>query len=278
MGKIMRTWSLMSDCWQVLKADKSLLVFPLISGICCLLLLASFAIPIYASHTWVPPACDAAAAQQVAYYGTLFTFYVANYFIVVFFNSAIVACAAIRMGGGEPTVGDGLRAAAGRLPVIAGWALVSATVGLILRMIEDRSDKFGEIIAGLFGMAWTAISFLVVPVLVIENKGPFAALGESTSLLKKTWGEQVVSNFSFGSIFFLLSIPAWALVILSFTLHAGTAIIVACIALAAVYLIVLSLIHTALQAIFQTALYLYAQNGQVPDGFRSNVLENALGR
>jgi hypothetical protein len=88
----------------------------------------------------------------------------------------------------------------------------------------------------------------------------------------------VVSNFSFGSIFFLLSIPAIALIILSISLHAGMTVIVACIAVAAVYLVVLSLIHSALQAIFQTALYLYAQNGQVPDGFRSNVLENALGR
>ena len=33
----------MAKCWQVLKEDKSLLVFPLISGTCCLLLLASFA-------------------------------------------------------------------------------------------------------------------------------------------------------------------------------------------------------------------------------------------
>ena len=204
MGKIARTWSLMSECWQVLKQDKSLLVFPLISGICCLLLLASFAVPLYTTGNWQPPGHDATTQRQVAYYGTLFAFYVCNYFIVVFFNAAIVACAAIRMGGGNPTVGDGLRAAASRLPVIAGWALVSATVGLILRIIEDRSDKIGQIIAGLLGMAWTVVSFLVVPILVIENKGPIAALQDSTALLKKTWGEQLISNFSFGMIFFVL--------------------------------------------------------------------------
>ncbi len=121
MGKIARTWSLMSECWQVLRQDKKLLVFPLISGICCLLLLASFAVPLYTTGAWQPPGHDATAQRQVAYYGTLFAFYVCNYFIVVFFNAAIIACAAIRLGGGNPTVADGLRAAAARLPVIAGW-------------------------------------------------------------------------------------------------------------------------------------------------------------
>lgn len=275
MGKITRTWSLMSECWQVLKADKSLLVFPLISGICCLLLLVSFAVPIYLTDAWAPPTHDAATQRQVAYYGTLFAFYVANYFIVVFFNAAIVACAAIRLGGGNPTIGDGLRAATGRLPVIAGWALVSATVGLILRIIEDRSDKIGQIVAGLLGMAWTVVSFLVVPILVVENKGPIAALRDSTGLLKKTWGEQVISNFSFGGIFFVLAIPAFAVILLGFYLGSATAV-AACVGVAVIYLIVLALVQSALQAIFQTALYLYARDGRVPDGFRAEVLEGAL--
>lgn len=275
MGKITRTWSLMSECWLVLKQEKSLLVFPLISGICCLLLLASFAIPLYATGAWAPPSHDASSQHQIIYYGTLLVFYFCNYFIVVFFNAAIVASVAIRMGGGNPTVGDGLRAAAARLPVIAGWALVSATVGLILRIIEDRSDKIGQLVAGLLGMAWTVVSFLVVPILVVENKGPIAALRESTALLKKTWGEQLVGNFSFGMIFFLLGIPAFALIFLG--IFTGSAVaLVACIGLAVVYLIVLALVQSALQAIFQTALYLYARNGQVPYGFRPEVLDGAL--
>jgi hypothetical protein len=265
----------MSECWQVLKQDKSLLVFPLISGNCCLLLLASFAVPLYTTGNWQPPGHDATTQRQVAYYGTLFAFYVCNYFIVVFFNAAIVACAASRMGGGNPTISDGLRAAASRLPVIAGWALVSATVGLVLRIIEDRSDKIGQIVAGLLGMAWTIVSFLVVPILVIENKGPIAALQDSTALLKKTWGEQLVSNFSFGMIFFLLAIPALALVILGFYLGGAVGGFV-CIGVAVIYLIVLALVQSALQAIFQTALYLYARDGQVPPGFHAEVLGTAL--
>jgi hypothetical protein len=274
MGKIARTWSLMADCWQVLKEEKSLLFLPLISGVCCMLLAASFIIPFYETGMWQPPGHNAQPMQQVLYYGVLFAFYACNYFIIIFFNAAIVACAAARMTGGTPTIGDGLRTAASRLPVIAGWALVSATVGLVLRIIEDRSSKVGEIVAGLLGLAWTLVSFLVVPILVIENKNPIAALQESTALLKRTWGEQVVSNFSFGAIFFLLMLPAFAVVIAGFY-FGGMVVGIICAVAAVAYLIVLSLIQSALQAIFQTALYLYARDGQVPPGFHEDVLSTA---
>ncbi len=275
MNKIRHTWSLMSACWQVLKQDKGLLLFPLISGFCCLLLLASFAIPLYATGHWQPPSRGAESTQQVTYYGVLFLFYLCNYFVVVFFNAAIVACATLRMSGGQPTVADGFRAAAARLPLIAGWAVISATVGLILRILEDRLEKVGRFVAGLLGAAWTLVSFLVVPILVVENKNPFTALKESSVLLKKTWGEQLVGNFSFGLIFFLLGIPAFALVLLGI-FSGSVAATVACIGLAVIYLILLALVQSALQAIFQAAVFLYARDGQVPEGFQADLLGNAM--
>jgi hypothetical protein len=275
MNKIYRTWSLMSACWQILKKDKEMLVFPLVSGLCCLLLLASFVVPFYLTGAWQPPTSDADTGRQVLYYGTLFLFYLCNYFVVIFFNCAIVACATIRLGGGDPTVGDGFRAAAARLPVIAGWALVSATVGLVLRIIEERSEKVGRFVAGLLGMAWTLVSFLVIPILVVENKPPLTALKESTQLLKKTWGEQLVGNFSFGLLFFLLGIPAYVLIFLGIVSGSGAAALV-CIALAVIYLIALALVQSALQAIFQAAVYLYARNGQVAEGFQEEFLSGAM--
>jgi hypothetical protein len=277
MNRIHRTWSLMSACWQVLKQDKALLLFPFMSGICCLLLLASFAVPLYATNHLQPPGGGASPAQQVTYYGVLFLFYLCNYFVVIFFNAAIIACATIRLGGGNPTVGDGFRAAAARLPIIAGWAVVSATVGLILRLIEDRSKWVGRIVAGLLGAAWTVVSFLVVPILVVENKSPFAALQSSAGLVKKTWGEQVVGNFGFGVVFFLLAIPA--LVVMGLGIFSGNAaLLIGCIGLGAVYLIVLGLVQSALQSIFQAAVFLYARDGQVPQGFEAELLGNAMVR
>lgn len=267
----------MGASWQVLRKDKEILLFPLISGICCLVVLASFAIPLIAGGSWRPPARDASTGAHVLYYAILFFFYFCNYLVIVFFNSAIVACATMRMEGGDPTVSYGLQVAISRLPLIAGWALVSATVGLILRVIEDRSQRLGQIVAGLLGVAWTLASFLVVPILVIEKKEPVTALKESTALLKKTWGEQLIGNFSFGLVFLLLAIPAFVFVVLGFMAGRGIGMI-AGIVLAAIYLIGLALIQSALQTIFQAALYLYAKNGQVPPGFDARSLAGAMAR
>jgi hypothetical protein len=115
----------------------------------------------------------------------------------------------------------------------------------------------------------------VVPILVIENKNPFSALKDSTVLLKKTWGERLAANFSFGTVFFVMALPAVALFFLALFSGSFVAIVLA-IALGAIYLIVLGLIQSALQSIFQAALFLYARDGQVPAGFEAGLLGDAM--
>lgn len=277
MGRFSNTWSLMGASWHLLRKDKEILVFPLISGVCCLLVLASFAVPVIMSGAWRSAGESTPGGSHVLRYATLFLFYFCNYFVIVFFNAAIVACAKIRMEGGNPTISNGLQAASARLSLIAGWALIQATAGLILRVIEDRSERLGTIVAGLLGMAWTVTSFLVVPILVIEDSGPVDALKESAALLRKTWGEQLIGNFSFGLVFFFLAIPAFFFIAVGFVSGSGAGVIAGVI-LSAVYLIGLALIQSALQAIFQAALYLYARDGRVPQGFEAGALANAMAR
>ena len=286
MGKFSRTVSLMRASWEVLKQDKELLLFPLLSGICCVLVLASFAGPMFAMTDWqaagesmTSSTAQAAGAsdgnlstEQVMHMLVLFLFYCCNYFVIIFFNAGLIACAQIRMEGGDPTVGDGLRAAWARLPAIAGWALLAATVGMVLRMIEERSNLVGRIVVGLLGMAWSLTSFLVVPILVIENEGPVSALQQSAGMIKKTWGEQIIGNFSFGLIFVLLALPGVLLVALGVAAHNVPLIVVAVL-----YFLGIALTQSALQGIFQAALYLYMRDGQAPDGFETDVLQASIG-
>ena len=275
-AKMSYTWALMRASWDVLKKDKTLLLFPLLSGICCLLVLSSFAVPVFLTGAWHPPARGASHVDVTVYYGILFLFYLANFFVITFFNTAIISCAMLRMAGGSPTVADGFREAAARLPQIAGWALLSATVGLILRIIEDRSKWIGRIVAGLLGVAWTLTSFMVVPVIVAERKGPIGALKGSAEMLRKTWGEQLVGTFSFGLISGLLTLPAVALIV-GAILIGNISEMMLSIGLAVGYLIALTLVQSALQSIFQAAVYLYAYNdGMAPEGFDSDLLANAL--
>lgn len=272
MGKIERTWELMSASWNVLRKDKEILLFPVLSGIALILVMASFAVPLFMIGDFKKMAVSGAAIEP---WIALFLFYFSNYLVIIFFNTAIVACATIRMSGKDPVVSDGLRAASNRLSAIFGWAAISATVGMILRMIENRSSFIGRIVAGFLGMAWSITSYLVIPVLVNENKGPIEAYQESVRLLKKTWGEELIGNFSFGLVFFVLSLPAIILVFAGVLMGKG-ALTLIFICMALLYGVLLSVIQSALQGIFQAALYQYAQKGTVAPGFDQNLLKSAI--
>lgn len=277
-AKLTYTWSLMRASWDVLRQTKRLLLFPILSSICCLLVAASFVVPMVMTGGWKPPAGNAPPEQKFTYYAILFLFYFCNYTVITYFNVATVAGAIARMMGGEPTIGGCLSAATKRLHLILGWAAVSATVGLVLRLIEDRSPKIGQFVAAILGTAWALASFLVVPILVVDNKGPIAALTESGRLLRKTWGQQVVGNFSFGLVFFLLALPVFALFAVG--IYAAVALHmvllgVACIAVAIVCFIGLALVQATLQSVFQAAVFMYAQ-GNLDHGFPPSLMQGAV--
>ncbi|HEX7504562.1 MAG TPA: DUF6159 family protein [Syntrophales bacterium] len=274
MEKLERSWQIMRTSWDVLKQDKEILVFPILSGLALILIMASFAVPIFALGNIDTIERIARHNGTVGNLVVAFAFYFINYFVIVFFNTAIVACATVRMRGGNPTVGDGLNAAGTRLFEIAGWALVSASVGLLLRAVEERSKLVGRIVAGLLGMAWGITSYLVIPILVNEKKGPMEAFQESARLLKKTWGEELIGGFSFGLIFFILALPAFGVLVAGFI--AGKVITVILFILVVLYIIMLSVVQAALQGIFQAALYQYAIKGEPPRGFDRETLNEAI--
>lgn len=272
-------WALAKQSIEVLKLDKELLLFPVLSGISCILVLASFAVPIIFSGALQGIADDPEGlTQNVLAYVGLFLFYFVNYFIVVFFNSALVACAVIRLKGGDPTVSDGFGAAMARLPQIAAWAFVSATVGVILKVIESKSERVGEIVAGLMGMAWSITTFFVVPVLVIEGVGPIESVKRSVSIMRKTWGESLGANWGIGFISFLLMlvgiVPLFAGI---FLLGSGQAVLGGLLlAIGIVIMLTVSLVTSALNSIILAGLYIYAAEGKVPNGFDNSMIRTAF--
>ncbi|HOD35847.1 MAG TPA: DUF6159 family protein [Syntrophales bacterium] len=273
MEKLASSWQLMKASWAILKADREILLFPVISGVALILVVASFIAPIIALG--ISGRSLLSEGSLAVNSVILFLFYFICYFVIIFFNCAIIVCATLRMNGGDPTVSDGLRAAFSFISEIAGWALVSATVGLILRSIAERSRLLGRIVAGLLGMAWSVTSFLVIPVLVNEGKGPVEAYKRSVHLLKKTWGEELIGTFSFGLVFGVLSLPAAAFYVFSVISGKGALALVLMV-LSALYLIILSVFQSALQGIFQAALYHYARSGEAPAGFDGEVLRDAI--
>lgn len=277
--RISNGWALAKQSWGVLMLDKELLLFPLISGIACLLVLASFAVPLYNTDYFQTVMDEGGqVGEDPLAWVILFAFYFVNYFVIVFFNSALIACAIIRFRGGDPTVSDGLRASMNRLPQIAAWALVSATVGIILRAIESRSEKAGQFVAALLGGAWSIATYFVVPVLVVEKVDPVNAVKRSFGVLRKTWGESLSANFGIGIMTFLGILLAIVPIIMGAMALANgsTALGVAGILCGVLAIILVSLISSALNSIVLGALYLYAADGEVPQQFSSRVLSDAF--
>ncbi len=276
-GKFARSWSLVKASASVLKSDKELLLFPLMSTVAALLVVASFVTPVFALG-WAER-IGAEEDPGAAFYAWMFVFYVVQYFVIFFFNSALVGAALIRLRGGDPTVGDGLRIAFSRIGVIFGYALIAATVGLLLRMLEERLGFIGRIVIAMVGVAWTLATFLTVPVLVSRDVGPIEAVKESAALLKRSWGENLIGNVGIALVFGLM----WAALILGgmaimmAAAASGSGVLMATLgALLLLALVLMALIQAALQGIYSAALYRYASEGEAGGGFDADTLANAF--
>ena len=275
MGKIAITMELMKASWQILKKDKELLILPVISGICCLSVMALFIVQ-GLEHDWLKSlAKDAPAQQKNTAYWFMFLYYYCNYLVIIFFNAAIIACAVIRMNGGNPTLGDGLQAAVNRFPHIAGWAFIAATIGFLLGTIESGSRRGRSIIAGLLGISWSVISYLAIPLIVVEKTNPLYALDFSMEMMRRTWGEQVIGNFSFGLIFSLFALPILPFVLLLGKTWGGASFLPMLI-FVIIYLLILSIFQSALQTVFNAVIYVFARDGKVPAEFSAKQLQGAM--
>jgi hypothetical protein len=274
-----RSWALVKASAGVLRQDKELLVFPLVSSIAALLVVAAFVAPVI-GFVGIDGLKNLDGTQMdIVAYGYAFLFYLCQYFVIFFFNTALVGAAMIRLEGGDPTVGDGLRIAFSRIGAIFGYAAIAATVGLVLRIIQERVGWIGRWIVGLLGVAWTVATFMVVPILVTRQIGPIDAVKESALLLRKTWGENVIGQggigLAFGLINFALIIVAGALIAAAVVTKSAIAIGTA-IGLMVMALIVSALIQAALSGIYSAALYRHATGEGATPGFDGALLSRAF--
>jgi hypothetical protein len=269
MGRFGRTWLLFKESFAVLAGDTEILVFPLCSGISLVLLGASFFIPLYRDGT-----LQAVAKHKGTWddYAVLFAWYYLNFLVGIFFNSALMGCANMRLSGQRPTVGAGFSIALSRLGRIAAWALVAASVGMVLGSLRDRNNKILSIAAAGLNLAWSLITYLMVPVLLFEERGVFGSMYRSEELFKSHWGEQVAGSFGFGLLNLLLSIPAVVLALACWRFDPIAGII-----LAGVYLLIVATVTSAVRGVFTVALYRYATAGAAPPGFSADVIDGALG-
>lgn len=275
MGRISNTWNLAKTSWGVLKKDRELMLLPVLSFLACVaVILVAIAVSLLTSSVSFS-SDDSAVVQNPAIIVVGLLGSLAVGCVSVFFNGALVAGAHERLTGGDPTVASAIRRAFQRIGGLLPWALITTTVGLVLQALRERAGWLGRIVVAIVEMAWDVVTFLTVPAIVIDDMGPVEGLKRSASLLRSTWGENIASQVGFGLLGFLLALPA--VLVLVVVLALGSAVlafvgIVAALAWMAVVIVVM----TTLNAIFQTALYLYATTGRSPSGFEQAPLSQSF--
>ena len=278
MSKLSNSWKMMKASATVLRMDPELLVFPFLSGVAVVLVTATFIVPFALMGEGFGALENMDGNGGYLGYVAGFVYYLVLYSLIFFFNTALVGATMIRLDGGDPTLSDGLNVAFKRLGAVLEYAAIAATVGMLLRALEERAGFIGRMVLGFIGLSWTLTTYLTVPVLVTKDVSAFDAVKESATLFKRTWGEQVVANIGIGLItflaFLLLALVTVPLVIIASSIG-GVAVAPVILSLVG-GLILLSLVSSALKGIYSAALYRYATTGDPGEYFSAEMMEEAF--
>ena len=285
MGRFSNSMALAKSSWAVLKADKELMVIPVVSFVATLVTTVLMGVATFMSlREQAPPKVPSNLTPLVGdvtttgttlgptpvTYALGFVGYLLVTFIVTFFAAALVAGAYERLNGGNPTLGQAFGVAGGRVGPIFLWSMLSGTVGFVLSQLESRTGIFGQIAVRMIGTAWRVVTWLAVPVIVVEGTNPIDSLKRAGSLFKRTWGENLIAQGGLGILSFLAMLAGVVVAGAVFT-----AVPVLGVVIFVVWIAVASTVIATLNGIYRTALYLYA-DGRPVQGFDQQALAGAF--
>ncbi len=282
VGRIKAGWMLFKESYRFFRADKEMLWIPVITscisiGLTVLLCAVAFFVGFHGSFDALKH-----TTGNTSHMGYLFMFcmYVIGAFTLALSEAGIAHIVYTRIKGGDATLTQGLQSAFSHWLSLLVWSAITSTVGIVLQMIADKSKIFMSIVVALMGAAWSAITYFVVPTMVIDNKSAFASIPHSASVFKKTWGETLVSNASLGVVFLLFDV--FALLISGLLIGVAVSInamwlVILIVVLLFVVLFLGALLQSTLGGVIKTLLYVYASEGIVPETFNRELLGQLLG-
>lgn len=279
---LQRSWRFLKLALSLLWNFKQLVLFPLLSIVSTLVLMVSFAVPLWETgivSQWIKAAQEGAPHRELTLYLAAILFYFCAYFVVVFFNSALIACALQVLDGQKPSIGYGLSMARKRLPQLLGWVLVSSVLGVVLRTIENANHRGGRVISLVLGSTWSATTYFAIPLIVMDSVGPVESIRRSIETVRSNWGEALVGSFSFGLLGCIVAAPVLAAVAgLGFlAIYVGAWVLaVLSVALALLVIIIATTLNTAVDTVFKALLFAFAQGRDLPRGFNTAALEGAF--
>jgi hypothetical protein len=262
-GRIARGFRLGRVAWEILESDRRLLMLPLVAALGAVGAVAATATLAAELHSG-PEIVRVVAPVWLAAYLISFA--------AIFCNVALVHVIARRWHGEPAGVADGVGAALRRLAAIAGWSVLTTTVGLTLRLFERATLGLSQIVAGV---AWSVASFFVVPALVIERSGPVRALRRSVFIARTNWADGLGGATPIGLATLRVLLPVGGLLFMGFALYVTgvTTLGLLAMALAVAAGVVVWVVSIALTQVFTLAVFQHATGGPCFDGFPAADLE-----
>jgi hypothetical protein len=262
---------------SVVWRDKTLLFFPLTSFAITLLILLQFYVSVGPDKIQLilNTRVNQAGVQYInwGWYIALIVAYFVIHFISTFFSVAMLGAAKLSMEGQDTQFRDGLSVATRSIHWVVLWTLLSATVGIALRLadLERRASEFMRV---RFGASWPLLTYFVLPIVALERVSVPAAMARSVTLMEETWGTNLRPRFSFGSFLLVLNVPVVCLVAYGWLGGAGLhSLLVQAMIFYVAFTFILS---QAARSILTVALHCYATSGEVPPGFTADFLQGAF--
>lgn len=280
LGKFRASKLIVKQSWHVLRQDKELVWFPILSALCSLavfgFLIVLYFVLVGFGVAGTENVSESEAVLTLVDYAWLLFYYLVMFFIANFFTSGLYLIVHARFQGQDLSFSDGMSGAIKNIGKIFMWSLISATVGVVLQILADRLKIFGKIVIWLLGAAWSILTYFSLPSLIIGQKSVKESFKESASVIRKTWGETIIVNFGVGLFFTLLYLGALFVVIAVSFLAKSWVVFFIMLALFVVFMIVAVIVSTTLSAIFKLAIYEYAVTGKVPESFSPELVVGAI--
>ncbi len=284
-GRFATSYQLAKESFSFLRKDPEMLWFPILEMLAGIAFLAIVAAAGYVAYQngMLPSISEGAdggeAPLTYVEYMFMAVVYLGLAFIGAMGQGAIVAVAHKRMQGIDPTFKDGARAVFERLPALFLWAVFTATVGVVLRFIGERLGWLGKLFDFAGQVAWSLLTFFIVPVLVIEKQPVPASIRRSAGIFKQRWGEALITSVGLGAFFGALMLGVillfGGLLIVSVIMESFVTTFILFIAMLG-SLLVLGLVQGTLSTVFKTVLYEYAATGIIPSAFSPELVTGAF--
>jgi Family of unknown function (DUF6159) len=269
-GTFSDSWKLTKTSFRLIAEDRALLVFPLVAGLSTI---AVIALLIAAEYWFVAPVILGGGSLTTSYEVLAVVLFIVAYlattFLSVYCTAALIGAAILKLNGQQPTASDGWKVARARIGRLTVWALITATVGLIIQAIQQRVGGIaGSLIGAAGAFSWAILTYFMIPILLFEDQRPWPALKRSGHLFTSTFGRTLVTNVVLGLLIGLGIVGGVVLGLLGlYLLFSGSvALGLLLIGVGIAVAVTVALVGATAEGILRAALYRYATTGKIdPD-------------